>query len=57
MSGLRDQLALDLDSTFKTLEDTIQSTSELFLNLPEPLTGIVSPETASRQVSEITILY
>ena len=48
MSGLRDQLTLDLDSTFKCLQETIQSTSELFINLPEPLAGIISPEVASR---------
>ena len=48
MSGLRDQLTLDLDSTFKSLQDIIQSTSELFINLPEPLAGIISPEVASR---------
>ena len=48
MSGLRDQLTLDLDSTFKSLQETIQSTSELFINLPEPLAGIISPEVASR---------
>ena len=48
MSGLRDQLTLDLDSTFKSLQETIQSTSELFINLPEPLAGIISLEVASR---------
>ena len=48
MSGLRDQLTLDLDSTFKSLQETTQSTSELFINLPEPLAGIISPEVASR---------
>ena len=48
MSGLRDQLALDLDSTFKGLHEAIQGTSDLFINLPEQLTGAVTPAVASR---------
>ena len=48
MSGLRDQLALDLDSTFQSLQEAIQSTSELFINLPEQLAGTVSSPVAKR---------
>ena len=48
MSGLRDELAKDLDNTLRTLQDAVHSTSELFINLPEPLAGTVNQDIAAR---------
>ena len=45
-------LAKDLNVTFKCLCDTVQNTSELLIQIPECLNrnGIISPEVASRYV-------
>ena len=48
MSGVKDQLGLDLDYTLKSLQTSIQSTSELLLNLPESLNGTVTEDEAAR---------
>ena len=48
MSGLKDQLGLDLDYTLNSLQESIRSTSELLLNLPETLHGTVTEDDASK---------
>ena len=49
-SSCHQNLARDLNVTFKCLCDTVQNTSELLLKIPECLNrnGIISPEIASR---------
>lgn len=48
MSGLKDQLGLDLDYTLNSLQESIKSTSELLLNLPETLYGTVKEDEVSK---------
>ena len=48
MCGLKDQLGLDLDYTLNSLQESIRSTSELLLNLPETLHGTVTEDDASK---------
>ena len=53
MSGLRDQLAKDLDNTLKSLQDAVQATSDLFLNLPEAMSdGKLQEDIAAARVVE-----
>ena len=49
-SSCHQNLARDLNVTFKCLCDTVQNTSELLLKIPECLNrnGTISPEIASR---------
>ena len=52
MKRLRDHnlAASDLNSTFTSLQEAIQHTSELLIQIPENLnlSGVISPEVASR---------
>ena len=55
-------LALDLNSTFSSLHEAVQQTSELLIQIPESLNqnGIIKPEVASRYVltqSDIEFFY
>ena len=45
-------LALDLNSTFSSLHEAVQQTSELLIQIPESLNqnGIIKPEIASRYI-------
>ena len=51
MKKLRDHnLASDLSTTFNSLHEAVQHTSELLIQIPEGLnqSGVISPEIASR---------
>ena len=56
-SSHHQNLAKDLNVTFKCLCDTVQNTSELLIQIPECLNrnSIISPEVASRYV--LNVLY